>query len=213
MARRRHYGTFMGPDGLSPLVGAAAGAGVGTITAIAVRRFSSMDSWSELVGMGGGVLTGLVMMFPEGSRQAGIAATVTAILNNGVRFAASKIFEKEKIRDAMGELATLKEKSPEKLALKTQYDALVAQIETVKVVKDNMGLVRPEQVPTLAGGLGAVSAHPMQLAAVSTHDPGALGTLSVRDMPLADGGETGAGPPVQLVGLGKHYGATIYGSR
>ncbi len=209
MARRRHYGTFMGPDGLSPLVGAAAGAGVGTITAIAVRRFSSMDSWSELVGMGGGVLTGLVMMFPEGSRQAGIAGVVTAILNNGVRFAASKIFEKEKIRDACGELASLKEKK-ENLALKTQYDALAAQITAVK---GNMGLVRPEQVPTLAGGLGAVSAHPMQLAAVSTHDPGALGTLSVRDMPLADGGETGAGPPVQLVGLGKHYGATIYGSR
>lgn len=209
MARRRHYGTFMGPDGLSPLVGAAAGAGVGTITAIAVRRFSSMDSWSELVGMGGGVLTGLVMMFPEGSRQAGIAATVTAILNNGVRFAASKIFEKEKIRDAVGELATLKEKK-EGLALKTQYDAIAAQITAVK---GNMGLVRPEQVPTLAGGLGAVSAHPMQLAAVSTHDPGALGTLSVRDMPLADGGDTGAAPPVQLVGLGAHYGATIYGSR
>ena len=211
MARRRKNGMLMGPNGLNPLAGAAAGAGVGTITAVMVRRFSSMDSNSELIGMGSGALTGLAMMVPEGSRRAGIAALVTAVLNNGIRFAASKIFEKEKLRDAAGELATLKEQK-EKLALKTQLDALTAQIKVTKAVTKAagtdgaLGLVRAAQVPTLAGNLGAVSAHPMTLA-------GNLGAVSAHNVSLAEAGDSGAAPPVQLVGLGSHYGATIYGSR
>lgn len=206
MARRRKNGMLMGPNGLNPLAGAAAGAGVGTITAVMVRRFSSMDSNSELIGMGSGALTGLAMMVPEGSRRAGIAALVTAVLNNGIRFAASKIFEKEKLRDAAGELATLKEQK-EKLALKTQLDALTAQIKVTKAAsgtKGALGLVRAAQVPTLAGNLGAVSAHPMTLA-------GNLGAVSAHNVSLAEAGDSGAAPPVQLVGLGRHYGATIYG--
>lgn len=220
MARRK-YGMLMGPNGLNPLAGAAAGAGVGTITAVMVRRFSAMDSNSELIGMGSGVLTGLIMMVPEGSRRAGIAALVTSVLNNGVRFAASKIFEKEKLRDAAGELATLKEKGTEKLALKAQLDAYTAQIKVIKAAtkageaKGELGLVRAAQIPTLAGNLGAISSHPMTLAgnlgAVAMHDPGRLGAVSVHSMPLAEAGSSGAAPPVQLVGLGGHYGATIYG--
>jgi len=72
-------------DGLNPLWGAAVGAGVGTLSAIAIRQFTKMGKWSELIGLGlGAASSGAMIIFP-GTRAAGWAGLAASFLNNGLR--------------------------------------------------------------------------------------------------------------------------------
>ena len=79
---------FGDPTGLGAIYGAMVGTGVGTVTSIAVRSWwPEKTSYSELIGLGAGLLAGGVMAaFPE-TRHAGWVAMASAVLNNGLRAA------------------------------------------------------------------------------------------------------------------------------
>jgi hypothetical protein len=238
MARRKKYGdlNLMGTtdlgqvQGIHPAIGAAVSVGTGTATAIAVRQFSGLDKHSELIGGGVGVGTGVIMMLFPASRAAGFTGVIAALLNNGLRYAAGMLADKEKLRDVVGESASLNEKAGAtiKAQLITAENALKAAKASpaAGVTSGALGIVRPQVVPTLGAmsaervpTLGAISAERRQLAG------GGLGMMQAEQRTLAASqlptfqNHMGMGQPqnpVQIVGsngIGRNFGATIFGSR
>jgi len=229
LAGTDNYGQVMG---IHPAIGAAVSVGAGTATAIGVRQFTDMDKYSELIGGGVGVGAGVIMMFFPAARAAGFTGVISALLNNGLRYAASMIADKEKLRDVSGELATKITKKDKTRSVKTQLVELQAQIEALKTApaatSGAFGIVEAQRVPTLGAmsaqrvpTLGAISAERRQLA-----DAG-LGIVEAETRQLAASTQLptfqahmGMGqnqqPPVQIVGaggVGRNYGATVFGSR
>lgn len=75
---------------MNPLWGAAIGTGAGTLTAVGIRQFvknPTMVKYSEGIGFLAGALPGVaMMMLGKGKyKDAGVAAIVAALANNGVR--------------------------------------------------------------------------------------------------------------------------------
>lgn len=84
---------FGDPTGLSPLYGAAIGAGVGSLAAAAVRQLAPAPAaptdfdWhknSALIGAAAGIAAGGVMVAFPGTRHAGWVAMLTAALSQGI---------------------------------------------------------------------------------------------------------------------------------
>lgn len=74
------------PVGLNPVWGAVVGTGLGTIGAIATRRFMPAQArHSELIGLGLSALASGSMIMFEGTRAAGWTGLASAFLNNGLR--------------------------------------------------------------------------------------------------------------------------------
>ena len=74
------------PVGLNPVWGAVVGTGLGTVGAIATRKFvPSMAKHSELIGLGLSALASGSMIMFEGTRAAGWTGLASAFLNNGLR--------------------------------------------------------------------------------------------------------------------------------
>jgi hypothetical protein len=78
------------PDG-NPMWGAFLGTGLGTITAIGVRRYTTKGQYAELIGGAAGVVSGGVM-YALGMKSSGLTAVVSALLNNGLRALEQKLF-------------------------------------------------------------------------------------------------------------------------
>lgn len=192
---------YAGGDGLHPTAGVAIGVGVGTATAVGVRQFTALDKWSEAIGAGAG-LAASGALWAAGSKGAAGAAAISTLVNNGLRFALGMLLKKEKFRDNAG-----------------------AAVSKGAPIPTELGIVRPQQVPTLGAvsaqqvpSLGAVSAERRHLA-----DAG-LGLvqadqrqLAAAQLPTFQNAMGAAGQaPVQIVGaqgVGSNYGATIFGSR
>jgi hypothetical protein len=236
MARRKYHEeelSLAGTDdlgqvrGIHPAIGAAVSVGAGTATAIGVRQFSSLDKYSELIGGGVGISAGVIMMFFPNSRAAGYTGIISALLNNGLRYAAALISDKEKLRDASGALAS---KTAKTMPIKNRLAAIEADLKAAGTASGTtegaFGIVRPQVVPTLGAvsarqvpSLGAVSAERRRLA-----DAG-LGLVQAEQRQLAAAqlpqfqshmGMGQAQSPVQIVGaggIGGNYGATVFGSR
>jgi len=222
MARRKSYLGQAASGDVSPVWGVAASGTVGTGTAIAIRTLTDMDKNAELIGMGAGVAAGAAMMLSERTRAAGFTGIITAVVTNGLRYAEALTSPKQQIKDIAGSLATLTKKggNPYANQLKTaQMNAKAAGLKggfgVVQAnnmpLAGNLGLVSPEVIRSLSGGLGAASAEPMP----------ALGAVSAEPMPLAgsqmptfQGGGLGNSMPTfqgGIGGLGAHYGATGIG--
>lgn len=80
---------FGNPTGMERVWGAAVGAGVGTVGAIAARKLASpggwASRWSEAVGLLTGAGASLLMVSMPGTRAAGWMGLVATALNNGLR--------------------------------------------------------------------------------------------------------------------------------
>lgn len=84
------------PQGMERLWGSVAATGVGTLGAIAARRFASPGSWasrwSEAVGLLAGAGASLAMIGFESTRAAGWMGLVSTGLNNGLRILEQVMF-------------------------------------------------------------------------------------------------------------------------
>lgn len=82
------------PDG-NPMLGAMVGTGLGSVTAIGIRKFAAgsptLVKNAELIGAGAAVLAGAALYFTS-SKSSGITAAVSGLLNNGLRFLEQKLF-------------------------------------------------------------------------------------------------------------------------
>ncbi len=188
----RHFGLAQAGD-VSPIWGVVASGVTGTGTAVAIRATTSMDKNAELIGMGVGTLAGLAMMMSKRTRAAGFTGIVTAIVNNGLRYAEAALTDKQKLKDIVGAIATKTKTVAAQLeAAKAAASAAGLGIVTASRMPlvGNLGIVQANAVPTL----GAVTAQPMPLM-------GGLGAVTAQPMPLAGG----------LGGLGAHFGATGVG--
>ena len=94
------------PAGINPMWGAVAGTGLGTLTAVGIKQFTSWDKWAELLGLGAAGLTGGVMAIFPPTRHAGWNAMAAGLLNNGVRAAHELLSAKEAVKAAVGENIT-----------------------------------------------------------------------------------------------------------
>lgn len=113
---------------VNPMWGAVAGTGAGTLAAVGVTQFTDMDKYSELIGLGVGVVLGGVMAAFRSTRAAGFTAMAAAVLNNGVRASAQLLSAKQQVKDATG-----------------------AQVTAASAGVKGMGAIYSQGVPALAG--------------------------------------------------------------
>lgn len=82
---------FGQPDG-NPMWGAILGTGLGTVTAMGVKRYTKYGKWAELMGFGASVVAGGVM-YAMGMKSSGITAVASGALNNGLRALEGLLFK------------------------------------------------------------------------------------------------------------------------
>lgn len=80
------------PDG-NAMLGAVVGTGLGSVTAIGVRRYGGVKygKYAELFGMGASVAAGAVLYF-TGQKSSGMTAAIAGLLNNGLRALEQQMF-------------------------------------------------------------------------------------------------------------------------
>jgi len=99
---------FGQPVGLNPVWGAALGSGLGTIGAIATRRYApKYAKHSELVGFGLGAGASAAMLAFEGTRAAGWTGLASAFMNNGLRSLEIMFFHADAAKTAAASAETI----------------------------------------------------------------------------------------------------------
>ena len=205
---------------LNPIWGAIASGGLGTASAIGVRAMTGMDKNAELIGLGVGVAAGLGLMASERSRAAGVVGIVTALMNNGMRFAEAAFSAKQQIKDLAGAKATfVATKAATRVPMSAQLDVLKAEgaaagFGVTTAERRHLGAYSAEQ-----RHLGAVSAEAVRSFGAASAEQRQLGIVSpevIRSLGQAGGGlPTFQGDsPVNIVGaqgISSAFGATVFG--
>ncbi len=198
---------FGQPVGLSAPVGAGLGVLFQTGTAIAVRRFTDMDKWSEGIGaVAGAVAGGAMMAFPN-SRHAGMTAVIASLVSGGLRQAEQMLSAKEAVKqDAVKKDTTTTTKGYGLPTIAPSWSAYPGELTPQRngqmgyptvhnqfIVPGSMG---PGSTSQFEGNLGM----PPQLVGA--------GDYGLSQNPAAQQAQL-VGPGVS--GLGSHYGSTIFG--
>jgi hypothetical protein len=164
------------PAGADSLWGAVVGGGLGTGTAIIVRRVtdpgSTLYNYSEALGLlAGGIAGGVMMAFP-GSRRMGWAAIAAAFVTNGLRQVESMLFAKKD-----GDKLTAKNNTE-----KGAFGAVAIE-PNVAMIQPFEGLGQDIDVEELDGygygGMGAVDIEPGFLVPGTEPPPGGFGAVTV----------------------------------
>jgi hypothetical protein len=173
---------FGQPVGPYPAIGAALGTAIQTSAAIAVRRFTKKDKWSEGIGAGVGVMAGGAMMLLPKMRAMAWSTLAASLVGGGLRQLEVMMSKNEKAKQEAAEAAKEAESSGE---------------------QSGMGLVQIE--PTEALGLPTIE--PTQMLGMPPQLVGA-GDYGLSQNPAAKQAQL-VGPGVS--GLGSHFGSTIFG--
>ena len=195
---------FGQPVGLGAPVGAGLGILFQTGTAIAVRRFTDMDKWSEGIGAVVGAVAGGAMMAMADARHAGMTAIIASVVSGGLRQAEQLMSAKEAVKQEAVK------KNGDKTAgwglptIEPSWSAFPGELTPQNslgypVVQDQFivpGSMGPGTTSQFEGNLGM----PPQL--VGAGDYGLSQNPAAQQAALV-------GPGVS--GLGSHYGSTIFG--
>jgi hypothetical protein len=158
------FGAARGGKKINPMWGAVVGTGVGTVAAVGVRQFAGLDSkwydYSEAIGLGAGVLSGLgLMLLAKGKkgRPAGTTAMAAAVLNNGIRQLETMMLEPKELT-ALKKAARLTQKAKEAIEKGAESSGgggiRGVELEPTDVLQGNvqMGVVDVEEAQVLRGG-------------------------------------------------------------
>jgi len=108
---------FGQPVGPYPAIGAALGTAIQTGAAIAVRRFTKKDSWSEGIGAGVGMLAGGAMLFLPRMRAMAWTAMASSLVGGGLRQLEVMVSENEKAKQKAAEDAKAAEGTTEGMGM------------------------------------------------------------------------------------------------
>jgi len=231
------------PTGADSMWGAIVGGGLGTGTAIIIRRVaephSTLYNYSEALGLLAGGLAGGVMMAFPGSRRMGWAAIAAAFVTNGLRQIEQMLFAKKDMAGAV-ENGKAAEAAVEQGATPAAFGGVT--IDPTAVIQPfaghGFGNVAIEPGYRVQGALGQ-DIDVQELGAVVVDQPptsmpipgsqmqfGQFGAMPelVGPPQLANAGDYGLGnnPGVAqasalggppISGLSMHYGATLFGGQ
>ena len=140
------------PAGADALWGAVIGGGLGTGTAIIVRRVtqegSTLNNYSEALGLLAAGLAGGVMMAFPGSRRMGWTAMAVGLVTNGMRQIETMFFKKKDLAQAV-ENGTAAEAAAEEGAIPAGFGSVV--IDPTAVIQPFHGLGQDIDVAALDG--------------------------------------------------------------
>jgi hypothetical protein len=177
---------FGQPVGPYPAVGAALGTFVQTGAAMAVRRFTKMDKWSEGIGGAVGVAAGAGMLMLPQMRAMGWTAIAASLVGGGLRQLEVLMSKQEKAKQ-------------EGAAAAKETEAAAAT--TAETHGWGLPTVEPTQM------LGYPTVEPTQMLGMPPQLVGA-GDYGLSQNPAAAQAQlVGAG----ISGLGSHFGSTIFG--
>lgn len=134
--------------------GAAAGAGIGTLAAVATEEFTDQDKHAELIGFGAASVAGAAMVaFPQ-TRSAGWAAIAVAALNHLPRVAQAYFSGKKIVKNAAGEAVTQAADAGQTangLRLDSVPSLRGLRLDSVPAVRNSLQGLRLESIPTVNG--------------------------------------------------------------
>lgn len=196
--------------GMNPLWGAGIGALMGTGTAIAVRQLlkpapgaaaNPALAFSELIGLGAGVVTGGIMYAFPGTRAAGLTAMAVAAISNGLRALEQQLATATVVQDNSGKVIT-----------NPGTSAPGAGAGSNPQAGWNLGIVTPQVVPTLGEVVPQVipSLGQAHKAGIQLIGPPSLAGMDggFAQHPGAAQVKLLGGPP--LSELSRHFGSTMF---
>jgi hypothetical protein len=133
--------------------GAAAGAGIGTLAAVATEEFTDQDKHAELIGFGAASVAGAAMVaFPQ-TRSAGWAAIAVAALNHLPRVAQAFFSNKKIVKNAAGEAVTQQTATAPTNGLRLDNVPALRglRLDTVPALKRGLQGLRLDTVPAVNG--------------------------------------------------------------
>jgi len=198
--------------GMPALWGGAIGALMGTGTAIAVRQLLKPAAgqtanpalpYSELIGLGAGVVTGGIMYAYPGTRAAGLAAMAVAAINNGLRFAEQMLATPTVAQTASGTVTTTPGTTSPGTTPSAPTSGWLGEVvpQVIPSLGGGLGIVTPQVVPTLgqARQAGIQLIGPPSLAGMDNGFAQHPGAAQVKLL---------GGPP--LSEFSRHFGSTLF---